>query len=70
MRKNFDQFWMELLDGDEIGQKLHVEILTKDDGEELRGGDRPYMPIIYETTTGRANVRSGNLLENLGLNIH
>ncbi|MEO6286724.1 MAG: hypothetical protein ABIN80_25275 [Dyadobacter sp.] len=70
MRKNFDQFWMELLDGDEIGQKLNVEILTKDDGEELRGGDRPHMPIIYETTTGRAKIRSGNLLENLGLNNH
>lgn len=70
MRKNFDQFWMELLEGNEAGYTPGIEILTKDGGEELRGGDRPYMPVIYETTTGRANVRSGNLLENLGLNNH
>ncbi|WP_031529512.1 hypothetical protein [Dyadobacter crusticola] len=70
MRKNFDQFWMELLEGNETAQTPDFEILTKDGGEELRGGDRPYMPGFYETTTGRANVRSGNLLENLGLNNH
>lgn len=70
MRKSFDQFWMELLDGTEPVLHAGAEILSHDSGEEVRGGDRPYMPVIYETTAGNTNIRSATLLENLGLNIH
>lgn len=70
MRKSFDQFWMELLDGTESVQYSGAEILSHDSSEEVRGGDRPYMPVIYETDTGKTSLRSATLLENLGLNIH
>ncbi|KAA6438901.1 hypothetical protein FEM33_15125 [Dyadobacter flavalbus] len=70
MRKSFDQFWMELLDDDVALNANGAEVISKDSGEEVRGGDRPYMPVIYETSTGKTNIRSTTLLENLGLNIH
>lgn len=70
MRKSFDQFWMGLLDEDNPTNADSAEVLTRDSGEEVRGGDRPYMPVIYESTTRRPDARSATLLENLGLNIH
>ncbi|GGC05470.1 hypothetical protein [Dyadobacter sediminis] len=70
MRKSFDQFWMELLDGTNPVQHAGAEILNQDNCEEVRGGDRPYMPVIYETKTSRTGIRSATLLEKLGLNIH
>ncbi|KAA0988760.1 hypothetical protein [Dyadobacter aurulentus] len=70
MRKSFDQFWMELLDEDDSLNANAAEVLTQDSGEEVRGGDRPDMPVIYESATRKPDTRSATLLENLGLNIH
>lgn len=70
MRKSFNQFRMELLEEDQTDARFEAEILSDGSGEDLRGGDRPYMPVIYETATGITTVRPNTLLEHLGLNIH
>ncbi|WP_337043548.1 hypothetical protein [Emticicia sp. 17c] len=68
MRKSVDQLLHETFDEEQNSPKSGwLEILSTDGGEEIRGGDRPYEPIIYESHTRRSRFKSLIFLEKLGL---
>lgn len=70
MRRSIDLFWMDLIDPADRKkmEENEFEILDSEMGEELRGGDRPYIPVIYESSTGHTLPTATTLFEKLGLN--
>ncbi|MFN3850383.1 MAG: hypothetical protein ACK4NY_13190 [Spirosomataceae bacterium] len=68
MRKSVDQLLHEAFEDDQnVFQNDWIEILPNEIGEEIRGGDRPYQPMIYEAQTKHSRFRPMMFLEKLGL---
>jgi hypothetical protein len=69
MRKTIGQLQREALE-EEMPAQIDsggIEILAHTSAEEIRGGDRPYVPMIYESQTKRQHFRLNSFLEKLGL---
>jgi len=69
MRKTIGQLQREALEEETPAQieSGGIEILIHTSAEEIRGGDLPYVPMIYESQTKRQRFSLHSFLEKLGL---